>query len=127
MCRCRKIKLQNEENVVKLGGGLPIALYRGLPHSLSHTTVVSLWFVMPTAGNNNPNIDAKHLNLKTILKTSFFKFLEDFSSFCGVTDTPVFGLLMTSALGFKARVALLVYFVTCVQCIPKIHLWCITC
>ena len=27
----------------------------------------------------------------------FFNFLEDISPFCGATDTPVFGLLVTSA------------------------------
>ena len=34
----------------------------------------------------------------------FIKFLEDISPFCRATDTPVFGLLVTSAPGFKARV-----------------------
>ena len=32
----------------------------------------------------------------------FLKFFEDISPFCGATDTPVFGLLVTSSLGFKA-------------------------
>ena len=39
--------------------------------------------------------------------TSFFfflNFLEDMSPFCGATDTPVYGLLVMSPLGFKARV-----------------------
>ena len=30
---------------------VPIALWSGSPDSLSHTTVVSLWFVIPTAEN----------------------------------------------------------------------------
>ena len=30
--------------------------------------------------------------------------MEEISHFCRVIDTPVFGLLATSALGFKARV-----------------------
>ena len=41
---------------------------------------------------------------------------------------PRFGLLLTSALGFEARVdPSLVYLVTCVQWISQIHLWCETC
>ena len=32
------------------------------------------------------------------------KNLEDMSPFCGATDTPVFGLLVMSPLGLKARV-----------------------
>ena len=41
---------------------------------------------------------------------------------------PCFGLLMTSPLGFKARVDLsLACFVACVSWIPEIHLWCNTC
>ena len=40
---------------------------------------------------------------------------------------PCFGLLVISALHFKARVdPLLVCFLTCVQQIPQIHLWCNT-
>ena len=36
--------------------------------------------------------------------------------------------LVTSTLGFKARVdSLLVYFLTCIQWISHIHLWCNTC
>ena len=36
--------------------------------------------------------------------TLFYKFLENvISLFCGVTDTRHFGLLVTSSLGFKAR------------------------
>ena len=41
----------------------------------------------------------------------FLKILEDISPLCGDTDTPVFGLLMTSALGFKARMDPLVCMV----------------
>ena len=38
-----------------------------------------------------------------------------------------FGHLVTSALGFTARVEpLFVCFLACVQCIPQIHLWCHT-
>ena len=42
---------------------------------------------------------------------------------------PLFcGFLVMSVLGFKAGVDLmLVCFVTCVQCIPQVHLWCDTC
>ena len=36
------------------------------------------------------------------------KILEDISPFCGVTDTPCFGILVTSPLGFKARVGSLI-------------------
>ena len=41
------------------------------------------------------------------------KFLEDTCLFCGATDTPVFLLLVTSVLGFKARVDLLACFLAC--------------
>ena len=41
---------------------------------------------------------------------------------------PCFGLLVTSALGFKAKVdPWLTYFLTYIQWIPQIHLWCDTC
>ena len=47
---------------------------------------------------------------------------------CGATDTPVFGLLVMSPLGFKARVGSLIC--TWQRCIcytfPEIHLWCDT-
>ena len=40
---------------------------------------------------------------------------------CGATDTPVFGLLVTFALGFKAKVdPSLACFVACVQWIPTL-------
>ena len=53
----------------------------------------------------------------------FFKILlEDTSPFVG------FGLLVTSALGFKTRAdPSLACFLTCAQWIPQIHLWCDTC
>ena len=62
---------------------------------------------------------------------SFF-FLEDINSFCEANDTPVYwypclGLLMTSALGFKARLnPSLAYFIAYMQWIFQIHLWCDT-
>ena len=34
----------------------------------------------------------------------FLSFLKNIGPICGATDTPVFVLLVTSALGFKARV-----------------------
>ena len=44
------------------------------------------------------------------------KKLEDIRLFCVVTDTHVFGFLVTSDLGFKTRVDLtLVWFLSCVQ------------
>ena len=65
----------------------------------------------------------------TALGLLFLKnFLEDMSLFCGVTDSPVFGLLVMSALGFKARVdPSLVCFHACAQQMPQIHIWCHTC
>ena len=39
---------------------------------------------------------------------------------------PSFGLLVTSALGFKARVDL-ACTLSCLHTIPQIHLWCSTC
>ena len=54
----------------------------------------------------------------TFLKKKFLK------SFCGY---PCVGLLVTSALRFKARVdPSLVCFLICTQWIPQIHLWCDT-
>ena len=46
----------------------------------------------------------------------------------GVTaHTPVFGLMVMYVLGLKAWVdSLLVCFLTCMQWIPQIHLWCDT-
>ena len=43
----------------------------------------------------------------------FFKFLEHACPFCGVKRYPYFGLLVTSALGFKARVDSLACFHAC--------------
>ena len=56
------------------------------------------------------------------------KFLGDTSPFFGATDSSGFGLLVTSALGFKARVdPSLGCFLACVHWIPQIHIWCVTC
>ena len=64
----------------------------------------------------------------TCLFFFFFKFLEDMSPFCGATDTLCLGLLMTSPLGFKARMdPSLACFVPCLPWIPEIHLWCNNC
>ena len=50
-----------------------------------------------------------------------FNFLEEMSPFCGATDTPVLQrLLVTSPLGFKARVdPSLACFLACAQQIPE--------
>ena len=54
-----------------------------------------------------------------------FKKMEDISIFCLTTYTTV---LDCSALGFKATVQFsLACFLTCMQYIPQIHLWCDTC
>ena len=58
----------------------------------------------------------------------FFKIFGGHKSFLWGHWYPCFGLLMTSSLGFKARVdPSLEYFVTCMPWIPEIHLWCDTC
>ena len=59
----------------------------------------------------------------------FKKILDDMSPFSGATDTPVFGLLVTSPLGFKARVGSLICTRLRHMCymFPEIHLWCDTC
>ena len=58
----------------------------------------------------------------------FIKFLEDISPFCRATDTPVFDfwwrLPQVSRPGW---IPLLACFVTSMQRIPQIHLWCDTC
>ena len=52
------------------------------------------------------------------------KFLKDTSPFLSGHCYPCFGLLVTSALGFKARVdPLFACFLTCMQWMPQIHLW----
>ena len=55
--------------------------------------------------------------------------LEDMSPFCGATDTPVFGLLMMSPLGFKAKVGSLIctWWRHTFYTFSEIHLWCDTC
>ena len=46
----------------------------------------------------------------------------------GATDTPVFGLLVTSALGFKAMMdPSHTWILACSKWIPQIELWCDTC
>ena len=63
----------------------------------------------------------------------FKKLLEDMSPFCGATDIPVLDFLVTSPLGFKARVGNLICASqsTWQRCMwymfPEIHLWCDTC
>ena len=58
----------------------------------------------------------------------FLKIFGGHESFLWGHWYPCFGLLVTSPLGFKARVdPLLVCFLACVQWIPEIHLWCDTC
>ena len=57
-----------------------------------------------------------------------FKIFVDTSPFSGATDTPCFRLLVTSAMGYKARMeSLLLCFLTCAQWIPQIHPFCDTC
>ena len=53
------------------------------------------------------------------------RFLEDTCPFLGPL-IPCFGLLVTSALGFKARVDI-ACTLACLGAIPQIHLWCDTC
>ena len=62
-------------------------------HEIPHPS--SLFLRQATEESNN------HLN---VFKNKYFvlKCLEDISPFCGATDTPVFGLLVMFALGFKA-------------------------
>ena len=67
--------------------------------------------------------------LHKVFKVLFLKnFWRTWVLFGGGHWYPYFGLLVTSPLGFKARVDLsLVCFVACMQWIPEIHLWCNTC
>ena len=61
---------------------------------------------------------------------SFFlkKYFGGHKSFFVRSLMPYFRRLVTSALGFKGRVDLsLASFLTCMQWIPQIHLWCNTC
>ena len=69
-----------------------------------------------------------------MLLFSFFKFFVENQSlflFVGPLYPPprlCFRLLVTSVLGFIARVdPLLTHFIACIQWIPQIHLWCNTC
>ena len=62
-----------------------------------------------------------------VLKTFLKKFRGQQSFLLGHW-CPCFGLLVTSPLGFKARVdSSLVCFIICMQLSPQIHLWCDTC
>ena len=64
---------------------------------------------------------------KTVLQYCFIIF-EGQQSFLWGHWYPYFGLLVTSTLGFKARVVLsLAWLIACMQWIPQIHLWCNTC
>ena len=69
-----------------------------------------------------------HCKIRKSSKVVFLKKLEDISFLCGAIGTPIVDLeLVTSVLGFKARVdPLVACFLTCVQWIPQIHLWCDT-
>ena len=58
----------------------------------------------------------------------FFKIFGRHKSFLWGQWYPCFGLLVMTALGFKARVdPWLACFVACMQWISQIHLWCNTC
>ena len=62
----------------------------------------------------------------------FFYFLEDMSPFCGGHWYPYFGLLVTSPLGFKARVGSPLFELSggvrvTLHTFPEIYLWCNTC
>ena len=61
-----------------------------------------------------------HENLQNFV---FLNFWGTHVHCCGVTDTPVLGLMMRSPLGFKARLGSL-YLHLAEGYIPKIHLWC---
>ena len=72
-------------------------------------------------------IDRVFYTSRFVYSIIFWKVLEDIIPFCGPTDTPCFGLLVMSVLGFKARMdPSLVCFVACMQWIPQIHLCCDT-
>ena len=63
-----------------------------------------------------------------IFETFSFKKNGGYQSFLWGNWYPCFGLLVTSALGFKVKVdPVLASFVACVQRNPQIHLWCNTC
>ena len=70
------------------------------------------------------------LSFLTFFCNNFWVNLKSFclnKSFSGGHWYPCFGLLVTSPLGFKARVNFsLACFLTCVQWISQIHLWCDT-
>ena len=57
---------------------------------------------------NYPNIKTFKLNIATSRPFPFFKFFFGHMSFYGATDTQ-FGLLVTSPLGFKARMDSLIH------------------
>ena len=85
----------------------------------------------PACSDNTFDFFLEKINLKAKFSSSFahnfflFKILE---SFLWGHWYPWFGLLMTSPLGFKARVdPSLACFTACVPWIPEIHLWCDTC
>ena len=77
----------------------------------------------------NSNTNAKlNKDKKQNQGTNFFFAIRLVMSLCGQQGLLPFGLMMTSALGFKARVEpLFACFLACMQLIPQIHLWCDTC
>ena len=81
---------------------------------------------------NSERLGTQRINEIPSLSFNFISiedvFLEDNESFLRVHWYPCFGLLVTSALGFKVRVDLSVlFFVTCMQWILQIHPQCNTC
>ena len=81
----------------------------------------SNWYHLPhTLSNSCGKLDC-YVARRNIF---FLKFMEDFSAFV-VPRYPCFGPLVISALGFKVMTnPSLICFLTCVQWIPQINLWC---
>ena len=74
-------------------------------------------------------IHGKHLCIKCELILGFLKKIWRHKSFLWDHWYPCFGLLVTSPLGFKARVGSLIHTWWGHMCymFPEIHLWCYTC
>ena len=91
-----------------------------------------VWGIIPNgtwskSKNNNNRQKLKRFPLLCHGRFFFF-FFEGHESFLWGHSYPCFGLLVTSSLGYKARVdPSLASFLTCAQQIPQIHLWCDTC
>ena len=92
-------------------------------HQTSKPVIVSVVSSIPTGGNF-----IFYENFLKPLMLCFLKFFGRHKYFWWGHWYPCFGFLVMSNLSLKAKVSpTLAWFVTCIQWIPQVHLWCNTC